>query len=340
MAKRYLRLLVIALSLVCSVWIIFPVLNILLSLLGLIEINSPPGPAPVNDYHAQRQTIVAGCEDFEHQIPAYPRLYPEYNPGFLDEDTLPTQARISRIADYVFPPVSQALKYSLRESLRLAARRSRQAGNDLAADNLEHFLDNSGETVTDFNVEGLLRDLPVLNDLVRQTLNSSVSSLVERQLAESSSEPCRQFSTVTSPWIMTGLGGSPSIMPNIHIDTTPFSSTFHLLYMDANYPHRDELDVWMAMDPIWYAIGESVIANTEDGQAEVCYQVFIYFPYHWFDATFVDDVIGFTDVSGISEHYDIEGTSGIRCEGFHLNTDGVQFPDDGSQYNFVGLLQH
>ena len=73
MPKKILRYLVIALALVCSVWIIFPALNILLSLLGLIEINSPPGPAPVNDYHAQRQTIVAGCEDLQHQIPAYPR---------------------------------------------------------------------------------------------------------------------------------------------------------------------------------------------------------------------------------------------------------------------------
>ena len=287
---------------------------------------------------AQRQTIVAGCEDLQHHIPAFPTRYPEYNPGFLDEDTLPTHAMISQIADYVIPPVSQALKYSLRESLRLAARRSRQAGNDLAADNLEHFLDNSGETVTDFNVEGLLHDLPVLNDLVRQTLNSSVSTLVAQHLADSSSAPCRQFSTVTLPWIRAGLGGSSSIMPNIHIDTTPFSPTFHLLYMDADYPYRDELDVWMAMEPIWYAIGESVIANTAHGQAEVCYQVFIYFPYHWFDAAFVDRVIGLSDALGISEHYDIEGTSGIRCEGFHLSTDSVQFSEDGSQYDFVGLL--
>jgi hypothetical protein len=94
----------------------------------------------------------------------------------------------------------------------------------------------------------------------------------------------------------------------------------------------------MAMEPIWYAIGESVIANTEYGQAEICYQVFIYFPYHWFDAAFVDRVIGLTDALGISEHYDIKGTSGIRCEGFQLSTDSVQFSEDGSQYNFVGLL--
>ena len=338
MYKKFLRRLLIFLALVCSVWIIFPTLNIFLSLLGLIEINSPPGPAPVNDYHDQRQTIVVGCEDLQHQLPAFPGQFPEYNPGFLDENTLPTHARISQIADYVIPPVSQALKYSFRESLRLAARRSRQAGNDLAADNLEHFLNNSGETITDFNVEGLLRDLPVLNDLVRQTLNTSIGSLVEQQLAESSSQPCHQFSTVTSPWIRAGLGGSQSIMPNIHIDTTPFSPTFHLLYMDADYPYRDELDVWMAMEPIWYAIGESVIANTESGQAETCYQVFIYFPYHWFDAAFVDRVIGLSDALGISEHYDINGTSGIRCEGFDLSTNGVQVSEDGSQYNFVGLL--
>ncbi len=338
MYKKFLRRLLIFLALVCSVWIIFPALNILLSVLGLIEINSPPGPAPVNDYHAQRETIVAGCEDLQHQLPDYPGHHPEYNPGFLDEDTLPTQARISRIADYVIPPVSQALKYSFRESLRLVARRSRQVGNDLAADNLEHFLDNSGETVTDFSVEGLLRDLPVLNDLVRQTLNSSVHSLVTQQLADSLSEPCHQFSTVTSPWIMAGQGISPSIMPNIQLITDPFSPTFQLLYMDAKYPHRDELDVWMAMDPIWYALGESVIANIETGQTEICYQVFIYFPYHWSDAAFVDSVIGLSDALGISEHYDIKGTSGIRCEGFHLSADSVQMQEDGSQYNFVGLL--
>ena len=332
--NKYLKRLVIALSIVCSVWIIFPVLNIVLAAFGVIQIESPPGPAPVNDYHAQRQTIVAGCEDVPHQFPAYPGDFPDYDPGFLDEETLPRQARISRIANYILPPVPQALKYSLRESLRLAARRSRQIGSDLAADNLEHFLNNSGETMTDFNVEGLLTDLPVLNDLVTQTLNSSVQTLVEQQLDESASGPCQQFSTVTSPWTIARLGGNPSIMPNLHdigAISTPFSPTFHLLYRDADYPHRDELDVWMAMEPIWFAIGESVIANTESDQAEVCYQVFIYFPYHWYDAGFVDDVIGLTDAWGISEHYDIEGTSGIRCEGFRLGT-------EDTAYNFAGLL--
>jgi len=332
--RKYLRRLLIALAVVCSVWVIFPLLNIVLALLGVIDFNSPPGPTPVNDYHAERQTIVTGCEAQQHQLPAYPNTAPDYDPGpmFLDEATLPTQARIARIADYVLPPVSQAFKYSLRESLRLAARRSRRIGSDLAADNLEHFLNNSGEPITDFNVEGLLRDLPVLNDLVTQTLEESVHARIAQQQAAPSSAPCRQFSNVTLPWTMTRLGGDPNIMPNLHNIgdiSTPFSSTFHLLYRDANYPHRDELDVWMAMEPIWFAVGESVIANTETGEAEVCYQVFIYFPYRWFDAAFVDRVIGLTDAWGISENYIIEGTSGIRCEAFRTGD---------APYDFVGLL--
>lgn len=336
MAKKYLRRLAIALSVVCSVWIIFPVLNMVLVSLGVIAVISPPGPSPVNDHYAQRQTVVAGCEDLQHQIPTYPSAYPAYDPGhnFLDESTLPTQARIARIADYVLPPVSQALKYSLRESLRLTARRSRQIGSDLAADNLEHFLNNSGEDMTDFNVEGLLTDLPVLNDFVTQTVNSSVRSRVEQHLAEASPERCRQFSTTAASWTIGRLGGDPDIMPNLYnIGTisTPFSSTFHLLYRDADYVHRDELDVWMAMEPIWFSVGESVIANTESERAEVCYRVFIYFPYRWFDAAFVDHVIGLTDAWGISENYVIRGTSGIRCEGFLLNT-------GNGEYNFAGLL--
>ncbi|MEM6281354.1 MAG: hypothetical protein AAF787_04100 [Chloroflexota bacterium] len=332
MRRKIVRRLVIALAVICSVWIIFPVLNLALSLFGIIEITSPPGPAPVNDYHDQRQTIVADCEAVQHQFPAYPaENYPDYNPPFLDEETLPTHARASRVADYVLPPLSQAVKYSIRESLRLAARRSRAIGSDLAADNLEHFLNNSGETMTDFNVEGLLTDLPALNDYVTQTLNTSVSSLVEQELADPSPEPCRQFSSVTSPWIVGRLNGDPNIMPNLHdigAISTPFSSTFHLLYREGDYAHRDELDVWMAMEPIWFSTGESVIANTETGQAEVCYRVFIYFPYRWYDAGFVDDVIGHTDAWGISENYVIQGTSGVRCEGFR--TDG--------DYNFAGLL--
>ena len=127
-------------------------------------------------------------------------------------------------------------------------------------------------------------------------------------------------------------------MPNVDIDTTPFSSTFHLLYMDADYPHRAELDVWMAMDPIWYALGESVVVNTHSQQAEMCYQVFIYFPYHWYQAGFVDNVIGLTDGLGISEHYDIEGTSGIRCEGFQVRDDVMRSEDGSPQYDFEGLL--
>ena len=103
-------------------------------------------------------------------------------------------------------------------------------------------------------------------------------------------------------------------MPNIHIDARPFSPTFHLLYADKDYPHRDELDVWMGMDPTWYAIGESVIVNAETQQAEVCYRVFIYFPYRWYDAGFVDRIMGITDGLRISEHYDLEGTSGTYCE--------------------------
>lgn len=328
----------IARTLTICVGALLLTLNTMLSQLGLIDIHSPPGPPMVDDYHTGRDTIVAGCEDVQHVLPAYPRPYPDYDAPFLDEDTLPTAAMISRIAEQVSPFAAHVLKHTIRESLRLAARRSRQAGNDLAADNLEHFLDNSGETVTDFNVEGLLRDLPVLHELVRQTLNSSVGSLVEQRLAEPSSEPCRQFSVATSPWIVTGIGGTPSIMPNVDIDTAPFSSTFHLLYSDADYPHRAELDVWMAMDPIWYAIGESVVVNTTSQQAEICYQVFIYFPYHWFRAGFVDNVIGLTDGLGISEHYDIEGTSGVRCEGFHIQDDIMRSEGGSPQYDFDGLL--
>ncbi|MEL6149621.1 MAG: hypothetical protein AAFU54_11335 [Chloroflexota bacterium] len=333
MRRKILRRLGMALAIICSVWIIFPLLNLVLWLFGLIAITSPPGPPPVNDYHAQRQTIVVGCEDITHQLPAYPGTYPDYNPGhnFLDEETLPAQARVARVADYVLPPLSQAFKYSMRESLRLAARRSRAIGSDLAADNLEHFLNNSGETMTDFNVEGLLTDLPALNDYVTQTLNTSVSALAEQQLAEPSPGSCRQFSSTDTPWVIGRLNGDPNIMPNLHdigAISTPFSSTFHLLYREGDYAHRDELDVWMAMEPIWFSTGESVIANTETGQAEVCYRVFIYFPYRWFDAAFVDHVIGLTDAWGISENYVIEGTSGVRCEGFR--TDG--------NYAFAGLL--
>jgi hypothetical protein len=316
------------LSLIAIPWMLFPLLNLVLSAAGVIEINSPPGPPVVNEHQAGRQSIVVGCDDVLHQMPAYPRPYPEYFPGWLDEDRFPTEARISRIADFVFPPVTQTIKYTIRESLRLAARRSRAVGSDLSADNLEHFLNNSGETVTDFNVEGLLRDLPVLHELVRQTLNSSTSSLVQQQLAEPSSTPCRQFSSEPSPWIVTGLGGNPSIMPNIHIDARPGSPTFDLLYAHPDYEFRDELDVWMGMDPIWYALGQSVIVNMDTQQAELCYQVFIYFPYRWYDAGFVDRIMGLTDGLRISEHYDLEGTSGSRCEAFNVG-DGspqVNFP--------------
>lgn len=314
--------------LLVNVRVFFPMVNLILVSLGLIEIHSPPGPPRVNDYQPGRPSLVLGCEDVEHQFPTYPRPYPEYNVVFMDEIYFAREARISKYADYIFPVMSPSVKYSIRESLRLAARRSRQANNDLAADQLEHMLDNTGQTLTDFNVEGLLHDLPVLHELVRQTLQQSVGELVAQEVSLTSTEGCHQVSA-TSSWIVAGIGGTPSIMPNIHIDTTPFSPTFHLLYEDANYPYRDELDVWMAMDPVWYAIGQSLIVNTVSTQAEVCYQVFIYFPYHWPKAGLVDNIIGLIDGLGISEHYTIEGTSGIRCEGFQQR---------GLPYEFDGLL--
>ena len=331
---RQMLKLIASLAVAFSVWIFFAVLNLVLSLTGVIDIQSPPGPRVTYDHLASRSSVVVGCEDVPHQMAAYPRPYPEYFPGWLDEDHYPTEATLMHLSEIAFPHATQMVKVSIRESLRLAARRSRAVGSDLAADNLEHFLNNSGDTVTDFNVEGLLRDLPVLRELVRQTLNSSTTALVQQQLTQPSSERCHQITSRSSPWIVTGLGGNPSTMPNIHIDARPFSPTFDLLYAHPDYEFRDELDVWMGMDPIWYAVGQSVIVNTETQGAEVCYQVFIYFPYRWYNAGFVDGIMGFTDGIRISEHYDLEGTSGSRCEAFHLYDDLLGRPGEPTRYNF------
>jgi len=56
----------------------------------------------------------------------------------------------------------------------------------------------------------------------------------------------------------------------------------------------------------------------------------IYFPYRWYNAGFVDRIMGFMDGIGVSEHYDLEGTSGSRCEAFTVG-------NGNPQLNFPGF---
>ena len=105
----------------CLPWVFFPILNVVLNQAGLIAIGSPPAPVAVNMLTDNRETLVAGCEEVQHQLPAYPRPYPEYFPGWLDEDHFTELAFISRAADFLLPHSAEPLRHTIRESLRQSA---------------------------------------------------------------------------------------------------------------------------------------------------------------------------------------------------------------------------
>jgi len=244
---------------------------------GLDSSRSPiEPPAKLEPIAAQ----VPGCTYLSHTLAGYPAQLPQAEAHYWDESTQPRLAQAIHFLDIAASQIIYPMKWEVREVMWLAAMRSRAVGNADAADHLEHFLDNSGADLWRGDVDRLLAELPVLQDHVQNTLKSSANSLIQQDGQVDSN--CQVFSQIT-PWILVGLDWRTpvNIHPHVDNDLSPFGSGFRYLYGGKDYPYRAELDWYLAMSPFYYAIDEHAILNTTTQLAEVCYRVYIYFPYRW-----------------------------------------------------------
>ncbi len=228
--------------------------------------------------------------------------------------------------------------YGLQE----VANRAEIAGNVHAAQNLRHWLDNSGTRVDNYDVENMLQTLPKWRDDIRDNiLNPSVFDLVN--IASPSAEPvpgCKLYQNNTAgglnprtgqydTWRRAGQGSANRTTDaNIYgpngISTAPGSGGFQAMYGDlpANADFtRAEFDYFIAMNAFDYSLSESVMVNEATGDAEVCYRIDIADEYGWYvneGTGALDELLAGAEKDRIGTHYEIRGASMIKCQRFNI----------------------
>jgi|GEM_PF-6448154 len=320
-----------------------PIWKLGLAEIGWIALDTRPVGNDITDLSTQHPTLVHTCEDTPHQLPPYPTTIPDYPQNYINEDRVPAIGSLLQTMLDGVPPIRFMTHFLIYEPLYLAAQRSRAVGNDHAADNLEHFLKNHGHDITNYDVDTLLQELPDFHQETIRILNSSIGSLVDQRFAPTSPTPCQQFNNTTH-WLGVGYRSQPiDLFPHIDNTLSIGSEGFYRLYAEPNYADRDEFDIYLAMNPIYYSLGQSVTVDSDTQHAEVCYRVFLYFPYVWYyhNTGFVDFVMATLDATGFTESYNIYGASEVYCKLFHRQNDIVgYFDENGTQRPLYNFSEH
>lgn len=226
--------------------------------------------------------------------------------------------------------------------LQLFANEAESAGNIQAAQNLRHWLGNTGATIDNYDVENMIQSLPKWrNDIRDNILNPSVFGLLNNSTPLAEPIPgCKVYRINTTgglnpltgqydTWRRVGQGSaSRTTDANIYgasgISTAPGSTGFQAMYSDlpanADYT-RAEYDYFIAMNAFDYSLAESVVVNDTTGDAQVCYRIDIADEYAWFineGTGLLDRIMAGAEKDRLGTHYDIRGSSMIRCERFNI----------------------